>query len=394
MPLVIPERELSFRMALRLIVPVLYLCLIFDVFAGFFLGAHFSKFVENYPYLLIVLPGLMGLRGNVFGAMASRLSTAFYLGSSEADFRDRYVITNSFFSVWLATMPVLILLLIALAKYPDVSSILTATQIAVSSSVISAVVLSACTTAVVIVAFRKSIDPDSISGPLITSIADLITIPSIIFLIVLFEVQVSWILALLMFFVLVISVIFSVREKRNWSIYKESLAIVCSLALIQSITGNLLEEFSEIVYLSFFVGFAYPAIIDQFGNYGSIVVARTSTKLHLGEIEGFDLKKAIKDIKYILLTTPLVFPFISIVPLVLAYLYFGFVYVNAVLFAIFFFSFIIVVFLLLLLSFWIAVLLHMVKIDPDNGGIPLITTIADVIGTIYAVAIAWLFITF
>ncbi|MDI9609815.1 MAG: magnesium transporter [Archaeoglobales archaeon] len=394
MPSVIPERELSFRMALRLIVPVLYLCLIFDVFAGFFLGAHFSKFVENYPYLLIVLPGLMGLRGNVFGAMASRLSTAFYLGSSEADFRDRYVITNSFFSVWLATMPVLILLLIALAKYPDVSSILTATQIAVSSSVISAVVLSACTTAVVIVAFRKSIDPDSISGPLITSIADLITIPSIIFLIVLFEVQVSWILALLMFFVLVISVIFSVREKRNWSIYKESLAIVCSLALIQSITGNLLEEFSEIVYLSFFVGFAYPAIIDQFGNYGSIVVARTSTKLHLGEIEGFDLKKAIKDIKYILLTTPLVFPFISIVPLVLAYLYFGFVYVNAVLFAIFFFSFIIVVFLLLLLSFWIAVLLHMVKIDPDNGGIPLITTIADVIGTIYAVAIAWLFITF
>ncbi|MEM4155794.1 MAG: magnesium transporter [Archaeoglobaceae archaeon] len=394
MPLVIPERELSFRMALRLIVPVLYLCLIFDVFAGFFLGAHFSKFVENYPYLLIVLPGLMGLRGNVFGAMASRLSTAFYLGSSEADFRDRYVITNSFFSVWLATMPVLILLLIALAKYPDVSSILTATQIAVSSSVISAGVVSACTTEVVIVAFRKSIDPDSISGPLITSIADLITIPSIIFLIVLFEVQVSWILALLMFFVLVISVIFSVREKRNWSIYKESLAIVCSLALIQSITGNLLEEFSEIVYLSFFVGFAYPSIIDQFGNYGSIVVARTSTKLHLGEIEGFDLKKAIKDIKYILLTTPLVFPFISIVPLVLAYLYFGFVYVNAVLFAIFFFSFIIVVFLLLLLSFWIAVLLHMVKIDPDNGGIPLITTIADVIGTIYAVAIAWLFITF
>jgi len=64
---VIPERELSYRTALRLIVPVLYLCLIFDVFAGFFLGTNFEKFVENYPYLLIVLPGLMGLRGNVFG---------------------------------------------------------------------------------------------------------------------------------------------------------------------------------------------------------------------------------------------------------------------------------------------------------------------------------------
>lgn len=394
MPVVIPERELSFRIAVRLIVPVLYLCLIFDVFAGLFLGTNFGKFVENYPYLLIILPGLMGLRGNVFGAMASRLSTAFYLGSSEADFRDRYVVTNSLFSVWLATMPILILLLIAFVKYPSISSLLTATQIAISSSVISAVVLSACTTAVVIMAFRKAIDPDSISGPLITSIADLITIPSIIFLIILFEIQISWILALFMFLVLAISIIFSFGEKRNWRIYKESIAIVCSLALIQSITGNLLDEFSEIVYLSFFMGFAYPSIIDQFGNYGSIVVARTSTKLHLGEIEGFDLRKAIKDIKYILLTTPFVFPFISIVPLVLAYLYFGFAVVNPILFAIFFFSFVLMVFLLLLLSFCIAVLLHMAKIDPDNGGIPLITTIADVIGTIYAVAIAWLFITF
>ncbi|MCS7143744.1 MAG: magnesium transporter [Archaeoglobaceae archaeon] len=392
--MIIPERELSFRMALRLIVPVLYLCLVFDIFAGFFLGTNFEKFVENYPYLLIILPGLMGLRGNVFGAMASRLSTAFYLGSSEANFKDRYVTTNSFFSIWLATMPVLILLLIAFIKYPDLNSMITATQIAVSSSVISAVFLSICTASVVILAFRKAIDPDSISGPFITSVADLITIPSLVFLIILFEIQISWILALIMFLIFLISVFFSAREKKNWRIYKESLAIVCSLAFIQSITGNILDEFSEIIYLSLFMGFAYPSIIDQLGNYGSIVVARTSTKLHLGEIEGFDLKKAMKDIKYILSTAIFTFPFISIIPIVLAYAYFGFFSFNAFAFLVFFVSFIVVVFLILLLSFCIAVLLHKVKIDPDNGGIPLATTIGDVFGTIYAVAVAWLFITF
>lgn len=392
--MVIPERELSLRMAFRLIIPVLYLCLIFDIFAGVFLGTNFDKFVENYPYLLIVLPALMGLRGNVFGAMASRLSTAFYLGSSEANFRDRYVVTNSFFSVWLATMPVLILLIIAFIKYPDFSSMVVAFQIAVSSSVISAVILSTCTTAVVIVAFRKAIDPDSISGPLITSVADLITIPSIIFLIILFEIQISWIIALIMAFIFVLSVIFSIREKRNWRIYKESLLIVCSLSLIQSVAGNLLEEFSELVYLSFFMGFAYPAILDQFGNYGSIIVARTSTKLHLGEIDGFNLKKAMNDIKYIILTAPIVFPFISLVPLLFAYLYFGSLIFNPLLITIFFLSFILMVFFLLVLSFYIAVLLHIVRIDPDNGGIPLITTIADLLGTVYAVAIAWLFVTF
>lgn len=394
MPVVIPERELSFKTALRVIVPVLYLCLIFDVVAGLSLGTNFDRFIENYPYLLIILPGLMGLRGNVFGAMASRLSTALYLGSSEANFRDRYVATNSLFSVWLATMPVLILLFIASIKYPDATAISTAIQIGISSSVISAIVLSLCTTAVVIIAFRKAIDPDSISAPLITSVADLITIPSIIFLILLFEIQISWILALFMGFILLICVFFSIKEKRNWRIYKESLAIVCSLALIQSLTGNILEEFSEVIYLSFFISFAYPAIIDQFGNYSSIVVARTSTKLHLGEIDGFNVKKVMRDIKHIMITTPFIFPFISIVPLLVAYAYFGSIDFNALTFTIFFLSFLLVVFLLLLFSFYVSVLLNMAKIDPDNGGIPLITTIADVIGTIYAIFIAWLFVTF
>lgn len=392
--MLIPERELSFRKALRLIVPVLYLCLIFDIFAGFFLGSNFEKFVQQYPALLIVLPGLMGLRGNVFGAMASRLSTAFYLGSAEASFKDRYVVANSLFSVWLATMPVVILLVVAFVKYPEANSMLAALQISISSSVISAIILSSCTVAVVILAFRKAIDPDSISGPFITSVADLITIPSIIFLIMLFEIHVSWILAVAMFAVLLLSVLYSLREKKNWRIYKESLAIVCSLALIQSITGNVLEEFSELVYLSLFMAFAYPAILDQLGNYGSIIVARTSTALHLGEIEGFGLKKAMKDFKYILFTAPFVFPFISLIPMVLAYAYFGYVSLNAFALLLFFATFIFIVFFVLLLSFAIAVLLQRLRIDPDNGGIPLITTIADALGTLYAVLIAWFFTTF
>jgi len=326
--------------------------------------------------------------------MASRLSTAFYLGSSEANFKDRYVFSNFFFSVWLATIPALILLLLAFFKYRDLDSMIAATEIAISSSVISAIFLSLSTALVVILAFRRAIDPDSISGPFITSVADLITIPSLVLLIFLFEIKIGWILALILTLVLAISIIISLTEKKNWKIYRESVAIVCSLALIQSITGNILDEFSEIIYLSLFVSFAYPSILDQLGNYGCIVVARTSTKLHLGEIEGFDLKKAMEDIKYLLFTAPFVYPFISVIPFVMAYVYFGTIPFNAFALAIFFFSFISMVFLVLLLSFYLSVLLHKLRIDPDNGGIPLVTTIADVLGTIYAVGIALLFVTF
>jgi len=390
----IPERDLSFRKALRQIVPVLYLCLIFDIFAGFFLGSNFEKFIEQYPALLIVLPGLMGLRGNVFGAMASRLSTAFYLGSSEPDFRDRYVVANSLFSVWLATVPALILLFVAFLKYRDLSTMSAVAQIAMSSSVVSGVILSVCTAAVVIMAFKRAIDPDSISGPFITSVADLITIPSLVFFLLIASIQGSWILAILMCLILLFSFSYSLKDKKNWTIYRESAAIVFLLSMIQIVTGNVLEEFSELVYLSVFIGFAYPAIIDQLGNYGSIVVARTSTSLHLGEIEKPYLKRALRDMKFIMLTVPFVFPFISFIPILIAYLYLGFVSVNPLSMALFFFSFVLVVFLVLLLSFYIAILLQRLKVDPDNGGIPLVTTISDVLGTVYAVFVAWIFITF
>jgi len=340
------------------------------------------------------LPGLMGLRGNVFGAMASRLSTAFYLGSSEPDFRDRYVVANSLFSVWLATVPALILLFVAFLKYRDLSTMSAVAQIAMSSSVVSGVILSVCTAAVVIMAFKRAIDPDSISGPFITSVADLITIPSLVFFLLIASIQGSWILAILMCLILLFSFSYSLKDKKNWTIYRESAAIVFLLSMIQIVTGNVLEEFSELVYLSVFIGFAYPAIIDQLGNYGSIVVARTSTSLHLGEIEKPYLKRALRDMKFIMLTVPFVFPFISFIPILIAYLYLGFVSVNPLSMALFFFSFVLVVFLVLLLSFYIAILLQRLKVDPDNGGIPLVTTISDVLGTVYAVFVAWIFITF
>lgn len=42
--------------------PALLLCLLLDFFAGAFLGKFFDKIMNEYPIILVILPGLMGLR--------------------------------------------------------------------------------------------------------------------------------------------------------------------------------------------------------------------------------------------------------------------------------------------------------------------------------------------
>jgi len=383
---------LNLKTAIRLILPVFYLCIFFDLFAGLFLGTNFEKIMERYPYILIILPGLMGLRGNVFGALCSRLSTAFYLGSSLPSFRDNYVYKNFLFSIWASTVPIFLLMLIGLLKIRDFEGFLSSLQISIASSVLVGLLLSLVSILIVITSFKRSIDPDSISGPLITSIADIVTVPSIVIFIIIFEADWIYPFLLASIVLLVISINFS-RGKELKRIKNEVLSVITALSVLQSMTGSLLQEFSEIIYLSIFLSFAYPSIIDTLGNYGCIIVARTSTRLNLGEIEKGSLEGLIDDLKAVLPTSILIFPFISLVPIYLSYLTLGNFFFEPIVISIFFASFLLLIFLVILVAFYLAVALHHLKIDPDNGGIPLITTIADLLGTAYTVAIAFFFIS-
>ncbi|MFN3383750.1 MAG: magnesium transporter [Archaeoglobaceae archaeon] len=393
MAITIPSREMNLRTAIRLIIPVLYFCIFFDLFAGFFLGTYFEKMMEQYPHLLVILPGLMGLRGNVFGSLCSRLSTALYLGSSEPSFRDRFVYKNALFSIWAATLPILVLLIISYLKIGNFDAFLASAQVSISSGILIGILLSITSISVVIFAFKKAIDPDSVSAPIITSIADIVTIPSLILFIFLFESkQILPIFAISITLLILLFALSLGKEYRR--IQKEVILIVTVLAVVQSLTGSVLEEFSEIIYLSLFMSFAYPAILDTLGNYGSIVVARTSTKLNLGEIEKGSIREVLGEIKAIVPTSFFVFPFISLIPFLLSYMVFQVFELNLVPMLIFFLSFISMVFVFLLLSFYIAVIINRFRVDPDNGGIPLVTTIADFIATIYAVVISLIFIYF
>jgi mgtE-like transporter len=370
----------------------MYFCLIFDFVAGAFLGANFENIMLNYPALLIVIPGLMGLRGNVFGSFGSRISTSLYLGSAEPKLSDRFILKNTVFSIWAATIPAIILLCVAFLKFREIDQILVVSQIVIDSSVLISSVLGIMTAVIVISSFKRGVDPDSIVGPAVATFADLVTIPSLILFIVLIEkFKNAEIIIVISVAILIFSIIYSVRGG-DLKTYREVVAIVSLLALVQSVTGNILEEFSDMIHLAAILSFAYPAIIGSIGNYGSIVVARTSTKLHMGEISKSIGGDVLRDLLYIFATSLFVFPLIITVSLTLSNAFGGGFKFSIMPFLAFFVIYSIIIFAVLVLSLYLSLYLYEKGIDPDNGGIPIITTISDVIGTVATVLIAGIFI--
>ena len=57
----------------------LLICAVGDLIAGIILG-KMTFFLETFPGLLVVIPGAIGMRGNIFGSFASRLSTSLHIG--------------------------------------------------------------------------------------------------------------------------------------------------------------------------------------------------------------------------------------------------------------------------------------------------------------------------
>ncbi len=382
-----PERELTISSALKQVLVPLALCLVFDLGAGIFLGISFEKLLTTYPEILIVIPGLMGLRGNVFGSLGSRISTSLYLGSSDPYIRDEYISKNVFFSIWAATIPALILFLIAAVKFYGKSSLTVSFQVILDSSVVISAILAVMTALIVIGSFRRGLDPDNIMGPAVTTFADLVSIPSIVLFIFLFEKYTgAFVSTIACAIALAMAVYLSVRGGYDKKAYKETLLIVSLLALIQSVTGNVLQEFSEVIHKALFLSFAYPAVIGSIGNYGSIMVARTSTKLHLGEMS----VRKLSDVAYVFLTSLFIAPTIYILASLFASIFAGLPYPEAKDFLYFTFVYLLLAAFVLLFSTTLSVWLHRVGVDPDNGGIPLTTTLTDIIGTIAVVILAYL----
>ena len=372
---------MGLRDAWKVTFPALLFCTSLDFVGGYFLGSYFNKLMIDYPILLLVLPGLMGLRGNIYGALSSKFTTSLFLGEMRPSLREDKVFEGLTLGTSLSLTSVMILWIIGILKIGrDAFKVL---AILLSSTIFVSILLSYATAIVSVVPFRKGIDPDAVASPLVTSISDLLTIPALIAFVILFEVEGSYFYTITVALIL-ITLITSLRFRFDRKTFFELSAVLILFAMVEGFSGSIFESYSKFIYRAFIFSILYPSILDSLGNYGCVVGSKTSTRLHLGEIKRFLDFRSIRDIASLLSTSiPL-----SIFMYLLGYFvsinlnrYVGFQYEFFLLYPIF-------VLLVMITSYSLAFLSYRMGLDPDNVTIPAITTLADLIGTIFTVLIS------
>ena len=365
--------------------PALLLCLALDFVGGGVLGKNFKMIATSYPLLLVILPGLSDLRGNVFGAMASRMTTALHLGKIRGVL-DKEVTTNISMAIGSSKIPLIVLWIAGVVKLGFSHSALIVLLIVIASAIFIGFILGYSTAFITIFPYRWGADPDMIAAPLITSVADVITIPTLVYLIFFYRDYpgVFYVFTALMLTLFVLMILFSNYKKEHLRAFKEVSSVLTILGLVEIFSGSTLESYSGIISKVIILSVMYPSILDSVGNFASIAAATTSTRLNLSGTESLKEGNFYSDMVVLLGLTPVIgflTNFIAVhVTRLIGY--------SASLIWTFILGYPFLVLINMGIGVLVAYIAYRFSIDPDNVAIPTVTTISDVMGTLFVVFLA------
>ncbi|MBM3659757.1 MAG: hypothetical protein FJW95_09690 [Actinobacteria bacterium] len=263
--------------------------------AGLVLGS-ITGTLEQLPGLLVLVPAAVGLRGNVFGALGSRLGTLVATGNFRLSRRrDTLVGQNLEASVALSIGASLLLAVIAklVAEAFGVQDAITVADFVVVSVVgalVPTAVVLGITVAIAAVGVRREWDIDNVSVPVVTAAGDVVTLPSLFlatYLVTDVPGWVSTVAAVLCtiggIVLLLIALRSSLPSLRR--ITRESLPFLLQAGLLSTLAGITIQSRLGALANEPALLIVIPPLLSLSGSLAGILSARVATKLHLGLVD-------------------------------------------------------------------------------------------------------------
>lgn len=378
--------------------PVVILTSIGELFAGGILGKMHER-LDLIPGLIILVPAIMGLRGNIGTALASRISSSLHLGLVSKRFTFSKFNVSNIGAGFLLSLAVSVVIgltarlacqIFGLPSIPLVNLLL----IAMLASTMASLVLIPFTVTLTYFAFSRNLDPDNIVAPTIGMIGDVVTV-AVVFIaaeaVLRLKVDDAWSLLLLPAVPMMVRSI--PKRYRLVNILKQSIPILFLCTVFGVLAGIFLHWQYDRFYLVPGLLILVPQIIAKAGSIGGIFGARFSSGLHLGYLRPYRLndyvtKNFIGAIALAALIAPIVtlityfgaqllnIPMIQFIPLLL---------INI-------FAILIITFVVFILDYTTASFSYNIRIDPSNSVIPIVTSLGDIIGTVILVLAIVLFV--
>lgn len=380
----------------------LLICAVGDLVAGVILG-KMTFFLEAFPGLLVVIPGAIGMRGNIFGSFASRLSTNLHIGliSPRFEFSEdlNYNIYSSFvltlvLSIFLGIVGKLFCVLLHYPSMPLIDFILICTI----AGIISNLIMLPITMFVSFKSFEHGWDPDNITSPIIAAFGDLFTLPAIIASIfILSAISFNYIVKDIVLAVILIAVIVGFiycyrLSYETKTILKQSTPVLLLCSFLGGSAGGILNSSVETLLTNPSLLTLIPLFSGECGSLISILGARLSSGLHSGLVEPLSRPEgeALHNFGICYILAILIFPFIGILA-ELSSIMFGTVGVGFdKIIPISTFSGLILVTIMVILVYYISTLSYNNNLDPDNIVIPISTSITDSISSLILISISLL----
>lgn len=382
----------------------LLICAIGDLFAGIVLG-NMTFFLKAFPGLLVIIPGAIGMRGNIFGSFASRLSTNLHIGMISPKFELSEQLNNNIVSSFVLTL-VLSLFLAVIAKLFcfvfnfDSISLIDFILISIIAGIVSNLIMLPITMFISFRSFKRGWDPDNVTTPVIAAVGDLFTLPAIIFaVLILTSLNHFLILKNIVFLLIVIGVIIAFVYAVNFSgesrkIITQSTPVLLICSLLGVSAGGVFNSSIETLLTNPSLLTLLPLFSGESGSIISVLSARLSSGLHYGLIE--PLKRpsgnTIHNFLICYILAVVMFPLIAFIAEdstnILGSSGVGFI--NIILISLI--SGIILVSVMLFVVYYISITSYNKDIDPDNVVIPISTSITDAISSLILISISLLFL--
>jgi mgtE-like transporter len=357
--------------------------------AGLVLGS-ITGTLEKLPGLLVLIPASVGMRGTIFGAMGARFGTGVAAGIFEPTLRRGSLLSRNVVAGILSALLTSFYLaglakLVASAFAEEVViSFWDLVTISVVGGVLASLIALVFTVGIAVMSFRRGWDLDAVSTPMVTAIGDMVTLPCLFLATLLVgNATVGTVAAVLCTAATAAALIAAFRvEVQVRRILLEMIAIVALSPLLDILAGALLEAHRGELQAVPAVLILIPPFVSQAGALGGILSSRLSSKLQLGVItaRGRPEIPAAVDGAIVIVLGVLVFTAIGAVSWALSTLTDGpdpgaALFVGATLLA-----GAIVLPITLVVGYYVAVLTSRFGIDPDNQGVPFITSLLDLAG--------------
>jgi len=358
--------------------------------AGIYLGSV-REVLALIPGLMVLLPSIIHIRGSIAGVFASRLSSAMHLGEFSIDFEEGSVLGDNIRASFVIT--ILIALVIGIFSYAasrvfgyPVIGVTDLVLISVVTGIVAGAVVMGITLLIALASYRYGLDLDMIGAPTVTTSGDLVTLPILVLsatFILLLSPWIRLVLGGIAIAVAIAAVVYTRRRPEGIGpIVRENLFLLIPLSALGTLAGLTYSfNLEELVTIAVFL-ILIPPFTGGLGSIGGILGSRLSTGMHTGELNPLFLPERGVVHHFIIsyLYTLILLPLLALIAHGAAVL----MGLNSpglgMLVIISLAAGLAVMTLVNGVAYVTASLSFRYGLDPDNFGIPVITSLIDLIG--------------